>query len=48
MDELNRIIEQLQLMNEDLRESNDKADQKEHYIRELQIKQLQENKDDSL
>jgi sensor histidine kinase YesM len=48
MDELNRIIEQLQLMNEDLRESNDKADQKEHYIRELQIKQLQESKDDSL
>lgn len=46
MDELNRIIEQLQLMNEDLRESNDKADQKEHYIRELQIKQLQENKDE--
>ena len=46
MDELNRIIEQLQLMNEDLRESNDKADQKEHYIRELQIKQLQEKNDE--
>jgi hypothetical protein len=48
MDELEKIIEQLQLMNEDLRESNNKADQKEHYIRELQLKQLQENKDDSL
>lgn len=46
MDELARIIEQLQLMNEDLRESNDKADQKEHYIRELQLKQLQESKHD--
>ena len=46
MDELNRIIEQLQLMNEDLRESNDKADQKEHYLRELQIKQLLEKNDE--
>ncbi len=46
MDELDKIIEQLQLMNEDLRDSNDKADQKEHYIRELQIKQLQESKDE--
>lgn len=46
MDELNRIIEQLQLMNEDLRESNDKAELKEFYIRELQIKQLQESKDE--
>jgi hypothetical protein len=44
MDELEKIIEQLQLMNEDLRESNDKADQKEHYIRELQ--QLQESTDE--
>jgi hypothetical protein len=33
-------------MNEDLRDSNDKADQKEHYIRELQIKELQESKHD--
>jgi len=46
MDELEKIIEQLQLMNEDLRESNDKADQKEHYIRELQIKQLKESRDE--
>jgi hypothetical protein len=46
MDELEKIIEQLQLMNEDLRESNDKADQKEHYIRELQLKQLQESADE--
>ena len=46
MDELKKIIEQLQLMNEDLRESNDKADQKEHYIRELQLKQLQESADE--
>lgn len=46
MDELEKIIEQLQLMNEDLRESNDKADQKEHYIRELQLKQLRESTDD--
>jgi hypothetical protein len=46
MDELNKIIEQLQLMNEDLRDSNDKADQKEHYIRELQLKELQENRHD--
>jgi hypothetical protein len=46
MDELEKIIEQLQLMNEDLRESNDKADQKEHYIRELQLKQLRESADE--
>jgi hypothetical protein len=46
MDELDKIIEQLQLMNEDLRDSNDKADQKEHYIRELQLKELQESKHD--
>lgn len=46
MDELEKIIEQLQLMNEDLRKSNDKADQKEHYIRELQLKQLQESADE--
>jgi hypothetical protein len=46
MDELEKIIEQLQLMNEDLRESNDKADQKEHYIRELQLKQLRESTDE--
>jgi hypothetical protein len=46
MDELEKIIEQLQLMNEDLRESNDKSDQKEHYIRELQLKQLRESTDE--